>query len=114
MALPAVLFSNGCCGRLNGARSGDIARGVLDFTAKILFGVALTDLFTMLTCLVIGILGATSLISMPLPAAYILIGTGGALILSWVVGAVISRGKSLAIVSELFNGASHKRCCFPT
>ena len=110
MTLPIFLFSNGCCGKFQGANSQEVKKGNLDFAAKLLLSAALLDIAAMISFFVIGILVALSLIGIPAVAGYVFISVSAVLLGSWIASAVISKGTSLFIVSELFQGAF--KVCF--
>lgn len=88
MAFPILFFSRGCCGAVEVITSGvtsDLAKKIkFDKDVKIKLATVVFDTFVSLTALVVGILGATSLITMPAAAAYALIGVSSVITLSWI------------------------------
>jgi hypothetical protein len=80
MAAPILLFTNCCFNKIPMAADNSPKK-----LGNHLFIVApIVDTLISLTCLVVGILGATGVIAMPAAAAYALIGVSGAITLGWI------------------------------
>jgi hypothetical protein len=89
MTLPLIGgLTNGCCGTLPGA--ADFKKDRKDWTIGnylILTAMAF-DAVVSITALVLGILGAVSVIVMPAAAAYVLIGISCTITLLWIIAFV--------------------------
>lgn len=74
MTAPLISLTNECCKRSNLSDN------------KVLLSTLAFDALVSITALVVGILGATSVIAMPAAAAYSLIGLSGGITLLWIIG----------------------------
>lgn len=83
-----------------------VIEGELSTSTKIYLIAVLSDALISISALVVGILGALSIIQgMPPAASYTLIGIGGGITLIWVAVSAFTKGKNLEFIKELCVGA---------
>lgn len=104
MTYPLLYFTDGCGERISGPRRD--TRGNLNVTGKILGVEIVTEAFVAITALVAGILGVFSLIAMHAALAYSLIGVSVAIMATWTLSALISRGDVFTKIPMIFCNCS--------
>lgn len=83
MSFPLLVFSRGCCNKVDFC-DPLISKKKCSNSKTIIYGTMAFDILVFITSLIVGILGATSVIAMPAAAAHALIGVGGAIPVLWI------------------------------
>jgi hypothetical protein len=85
MVAPTLLFTDCCFGKIPYEDEKMVDRGAPKKLGNHCFLIApIADALISLTALIVGILGAVSVIAMPAAAAYTLIGISCAITLAWI------------------------------
>ena len=100
MSIPMVMFSNGCCQKMDRPEV-DVLTGKLSTGAKIYLALTAIDTFVALTALVVGILSILAIIPVPAIAAYTLIAISGAIITAWIAATIYTKGITFKFLKEI-------------
>jgi len=100
MSVPLVVFSDGCCQKMNKPEV-DILTGKLSTGAKIYLALTAIDTFIALTALAVGILSILAIIPVPAIAAYTLVAISGAIIIAWIAATIYTKGITCKLLKEL-------------
>jgi len=91
MATPILAMSGCCCGKIPINDLDKVSKGQQPplLGNRLCCVTPIFDAFVALTCLVVGILGAISIIAIPAAAAYTLIGISGGIAALWIIMGII-------------------------
>lgn len=100
-AISNILINKECCKKLNPKIEND---GKINTSFKIMLAYLIVDAFVAVTSLVIGILGMLGILALPPIASYALLGLSAAIIASWVVMAIVTKGDGFKLAKFLITG----------